>query len=131
MIMDTSAAVAILRREPEAAAMQTAIELAPALAISAASVLELTIVTRASGSELVDRFLAALSIEVLAVDADHLRWARFALQNYGRGSGSPARLNFGDCLTYGAAIASSRPLLFKGEGFTHTDVRSALEESST
>ena len=55
MIMDTSAAVAILRRAPEAAAMQTAIELAPALAISAASVLELAIVTRASGSELVDR----------------------------------------------------------------------------
>ena len=131
MIMDTSAAVAILRREPGAAAMQAAIELAPALAMSAASVLELAIVTRASGAELVDRFLDALSIEVLDVDLDHLRWARFALQNYGRGSGSPARLNFGDCLVYGTAIASSRPLLFKGDDFTHTDVRSALEESAT
>ena len=73
-----------------------------------------------------DDFLSELRVDVVAVDQEHLRWARSAHVRYGRGSASPATLNFGDCLAYGAARAEGRPLLFKGSDFVHTDVESAL-----
>lgn len=125
MILDTSASVAILRKEPEADDFRRAIDGASSLGMSAASVLELAIVTGASGAGVVDEFLAALHVSVLSVDEEHLKWARYAHVNYGRGAGSVARLNFGDCLTYGAAKATGQPLLFKGDDFTHTDVQIA------
>ncbi len=126
MIIDTSAAVALLRGEIDAPVMKRAMTNAPRLGMSAASVLELAIVTAASGPQLVDDFLAVLSVEVIAVDQEHLKWARFAHTHYGRGAGSPAKLNFGDCLAYGASKAENLPLLFKGADFSHTDVESAL-----
>lgn len=94
--------------------------------MSAASVLELATVTAASGPEVVDEFVRALRIDVLAVDLEHLHWARHALALFGRSSGSAAQLSFGDCLAYGAAKATDRPLLFTGEGFAQTDVMAAL-----
>ncbi|MEL4359002.1 MULTISPECIES: type II toxin-antitoxin system VapC family toxin [unclassified Luteococcus] len=123
MIVDTSAAVAILRREPDTEALEETLLGAARLRMSAASVLELAMVT--GDDALVDDFLRQLGIEVLAVDAEHLRWARHAHSHYGRRSGSPARLNYGDCLAYGAAKATGEPLLFKGEDFGHTDVARA------
>ncbi|MDN5724772.1 MAG: type II toxin-antitoxin system VapC family toxin [Propionibacteriales bacterium] len=126
MIMDTSAVVAILRAEAGSAALVAAVDEAPHLGMSAASVLELAIVTAASGPELVDDFLSALGVEVVAVDAEHLRWARDAHRRFGRGSGSAARLNFGDCLSYAAAMATEQPLLFVGNDFGHTDVAPAV-----
>lgn len=126
MILDTSAAVALLRNEPEADLFLDAIEAADQLGMSVASVLELAIVTRASGPDLVDDFLDDMGIRSLGVDAEQLRWARHAFGLYGRGSGSPARLNFGDCFSYAAAKATGRALLFKGDDFTHTDVRRAI-----
>jgi len=109
VIIDTSAAVALLRWEPEAPRMQHAMSSAAHRGMSAASVLELAIVTAASGPELVDDFLSELRVDVVAVDQEHLRWARSAHVRYGRGSASPATLNFGDCLAYGAARAEGRP----------------------
>ncbi|GAB3706554.1 type II toxin-antitoxin system VapC family toxin [Mariniluteicoccus flavus] len=126
MIIDTSAAVAMLRDEPESADFLAAIESSPVVRMSAASVLELAIVTTSSGPALVDDFLHAMGVRVVAVDAEHLRWARHAHHHFGRGSGSPARLNFGDCLAYAAARATEEPLLYKGNDFIHTDVRRAL-----
>lgn len=125
MIVDTSAAVAMLRAEPEAARMLWALEDAPIARMSAATVLELSLVTAASGPELVDDFLADMGIQVVPVDLEHLRWARQAHVRFGRGSGSPARLNYGDCFAYGAAMVFGEPLLFKGEDFVHTDVEAA------
>lgn len=121
MILDTSAVVALLKDEPEAATFREVIAASTRRGISAASVMELSIVTRGADAEL-DEFLQLLGVEVLAVDDEHLRWARRGNKLYGRRSGSPARLNFGDCLTYGAAMATKRPLLFKGDDFIHTDV---------
>ena len=43
-----------------------------------------------------------------------------------KGSGHPARLNFGDCFSYALASVTGQPLLYKGNNFGHTDVRSAL-----
>ncbi len=73
-----------------------------------------------------DGFLGELPLTYVPVDTDHLRLAREAHARYGRGTGHPARLNFGDCFSYALARALDAPLLFKGDEFIHTDVRCAL-----
>lgn len=122
MIIDTSAAVAILRAEPETDDFRERLEASRAVRMSAASVLELAMVIGRSDPGLVDQFIEELGVDIVAVDAEHLRWARHAYERFGRGSGSSARLNFGDCLAYGAARALGEPLLFKGDDFVHTDL---------
>jgi ribonuclease VapC len=61
-----------------------------------------------------------------ALDAAVVRLAADAAEFYGRGTGHPARLNFGDCLAYAVAKHLDAPLLYKGDDFIHTDIRSAL-----
>ncbi len=122
MIIDTSAAVAILCNEPTADDLQRHIEAAGVLRMSACSVLELTMVIGRTDPELVDLFIKKLGVQVLPVDLEQLQWARHAFAQFGCGSGSPAKLNFGDCLTYAAAKALHEPLLFVGEDFSHTDL---------
>ena len=56
----------------------------------------------------------------------HARLARQAYADFGKGSGHPAGLNFGDCLTYALALDSREPLLWKGDAFGHTGIASAL-----
>jgi len=62
----------------------------------------------------------------LPVTEAQARIAREAYRDFGRGSGHPARLNFGDCFAYALAKAMNEPLLFKGDDFTRTDITSAL-----
>lgn len=126
MIVDTSALVALLREEPTAPAIRAAFDATPRRAISAATVLELSLVMTAFSPGVVDELLRLLGLEILPVDAEHLRWARVGHERYGRGSGSPARLNYGDCFSYAAARATDRPLLFVGDDFVHADVEPAL-----
>ncbi|ANI91731.1 type II toxin-antitoxin system VapC family toxin [Dietzia timorensis] len=126
MIIDTSAMVSILRGENDAGVLLDVVSGARQRNVSAASILELTIVLSDPTDSLIDDFLDDAKIVVLDVDTDHLRWARHAHRIYGRGSGSPAKLNFGDCLVYGAAKATASPLLYKGNDFSHTDVRPAV-----
>jgi ribonuclease VapC len=59
-------------------------------------------------------------------DAIQAAAARAAYADFGKGSGHPAGLNFGDCLTYGLAKATGQPLLFVGDDFAHTDLHPAL-----
>jgi ribonuclease VapC len=59
------------------------------------------------------------------VTAEQAFIAREAYRDFGRGSGHPAGLNFGDCFSYALAKATGEPLLFKGDDFLHTDVRPA------
>lgn len=131
MIIDTSAAVAMLRGEPEAALFVAAMDRAEVVRMSAASVLELAIVTRASGPDVVDRFIDGMGVHVLPVDEEHLSKARVALERFGRGSGSPAGLDYGDCFAYAAAQVMDEPLLFKGDDFGHTDVRKVSLDDPT
>ena len=63
---------------------------------------------------------------IVPVSAEQGTIAREAWMRYGRGSGHRAKLNFGDCFAYALAKTLDEPLLFKGDDFTHTDVRSAL-----
>jgi ribonuclease VapC len=130
MILDTSALIAILRDEPEAAACAEAIEAASHRRISAANFVETAIVIDGSRDPIASRRLDDLVTEaqlvVEPVTAVQARIARDAYRDFGRGSGHPARLNFGDCFAYALARATGEPLLFKGEDFTHTDIVPAV-----
>lgn len=130
MIVDSSAIVAILLAEPERQVLLEAIQQAPDVAMTAASYLEVGMVVDGRGNPVLSRqydaLLEALGIEVVDTTAEQARVARAAHRDFGRGSGHPARLNFGDCLSYAAAVQDGVPLLFKGDDFIHTDVTPAL-----
>lgn len=129
MIVDSSALVAIIREEPDAAAIGAALSSAGSLRISAGSLLETAIVIDSSRSPVLsaglDQLIALHGIAIEPVTAAHTAIARQAYRDYGRGSGHPANLNFGDCFAYALARALDEPLLYKGDDFAHTDLRSA------
>jgi len=129
MIVDTSAPIAILAAESERAAFTEAILHANQAAMSAANYLETAIVidryNEPALSRLLDKLVGQLRIAVVDVTAATAQLARQAYRDYGRGSGHPAQLNFGDCFAYAQAKSIGEPLLFKGNDFVHTDVRSA------
>lgn len=74
-------------------------------------------------SERFDRLVARLGIEIVQLTRQHADLAREAYRRYGKGSGHPAKLNFGDCFSYALAKERDEPLLFTGNDFIHTDVR--------
>ena len=129
MIVDTSAIVAILRKEPEAEAFVRALKRARTRRLSAASYVEAAIVVDAErdpvASARLDQFLTRISAVIEPVTVEQAGVARAAYRDFGRGSGHPAKLNFGDCFAYALAKTTGEPLLFKGEDFSHTDVAAA------
>ena len=125
MVIDTSALVAVLLDEPDAARIAEAIELASIRLLSSANFLETAIVIEsrkgeAGGREL-DLLLYRTTIEVAPVDQDQAEVARQAWRRYGKGR-HPAGLNFGDVFAYALAKATGEPLLFKGQDFAQTDI---------
>jgi ribonuclease VapC len=133
MIVDTSALIAILRDEPEASVMAHAIEDAAERRISAANWLEAAAVIDGSrdpvASRRFDELVDVARIAVVPVTEAQARIARAAYRDFGKGSGHPAGLNFGDCFAYALAKDTGEPLLFKGRDFVHTDVVPALEQT--
>lgn len=131
MIIDTSAIVAVLKGEPEAESFIRAMASSPGARMSAATFLETALVVDRLGdpvkSRRLDELIEALGIDVVAATAEHARIARAAYRDFGRGSGSRAQLNFGDCFAYALAAASREPLLFKGDDFNHTDLQAASQ----
>jgi len=127
MIVDTSAIMAILLAEPERESLVRAIAGSDRPRMSAASYVECGLVVDAVGdpvlSSRLDQLLEALGVAIEPVTVEQARLARDAGRAYGRGSGHPARLNFGDCFTYALARSTGEPLLFKGEDFARTDLR--------
>lgn len=79
----------------------------------------------AQGEIALDALLQRLQIRVVPFSADAASHARSAYRRYGKGVGAPSVLNYGDCLSYGAAMALREPLLFTGEDFPRTDITSA------
>lgn len=73
-----------------------------------------------------DEFVREAQLRVEPVTARQAEIARAAYRDYGRSSGHPARLNFGDCFAYALAADSEEPILFKGDDFAHTDLQSAI-----
>lgn len=130
MIVDSSALVAVLRDEPDAAVYTEAIENTSECRISAATFLETAIVIDGSrnpiSSRRLDDFIQEAQIVIEPVTEAQAHIARQAYRDYGRGSGHPARLNFGDCFAYALARATGEPLLFKGDDFRHTDIMPAI-----
>ena len=124
MIVDSSALVAILRSEPEAARLADALRGA-AIRASAATLLETAMVMGPEMAPRLDSLVDHLELEIVPFDADQLSVARDAMASYGRGRGHRARLNYGDCFPYALAKVTGEPLLFKGDDFTHTDVTPA------
>jgi ribonuclease VapC len=130
VIVDSSALIAILRAEPEAESFAEVLDRAPRCAMSAANFLEAAIVVDRSRSAIpgrrLDELIRELEIVIEPVTEAQARIARAAYRDYGRGSGHPAGLNFGDCFAYALARERAEPLLFKGDDFGHTDIEPAL-----
>ena len=129
MILDTSAVIAILSDEPEAPELAQLIEAAPSVRISAATVVESSLVRGPTRQTDLDDFLAEAAAIITPVDEEVTQLAREGHLRFGRGSGSPARLNYGDCFSYALARQEDDALLFTGNDFTHTDIRSARDTS--
>ena len=129
MVVDTSALLAVLLQEPEAASFLARLSGAPRPLLSAASWLELGIVIDArKGPQWLadlDGFLESLDVTVVPVTLRQARIARDAYRRFGPGNHT-AGLNFGDCFAYALAKERDLPLLFKGDDFALTDIRPAL-----
>jgi len=129
MILDTSALLAILLRELEAADFARAMEGAKVVRMSVASYLEAAIYVDRNGDEvrraILDTLLEEFAIQLEPVSVEHARAARQAFQLFGRGRHA-AGLNYGDCFTYALAKTVREPLLFKGEDFSKTDIVAAV-----
>src|SRR5262245_34075802 len=130
MIVDASAALAILLEEPEGPIMEDTL-LAGSVrhAMSPVNYLEAAVRVdswpeAAKGREL-DPLLVALRIDIAPITPEQAYLARAAYGKFGRGN-HPAKLNLGDCFAYALASARGEPLLFKGDDFSMTDIEAAI-----
>ena len=125
MVLDTSALIAVLLNESEAAAFRLAIEEDPVRLLSAANLVETGIVIEArvgeAGGRELDLLLHKAAIEVVAVDTGQADLARHAYRQFGKGH-HLAGLNYGDCFAYALSQSAGEPLLFKGDDLSKTDV---------
>lgn len=127
MIVDASALIALIYREPGWERLVAALDRAPYAGVAAPTLAEAMIVlaSRDVPPTVLPALLAAADIDVVAFGSDHAYEAASAYRRFGKGR-HPAALNFGDCLAYAAARVADAPLLFVGEDFARTDVRRAL-----
>jgi ribonuclease VapC len=129
MIVDSSAVLAILFNESDAAAYARALTQADSCRMSAATFVEVAIVveahTKDKGSRQFDAFFRRAGIAIEAVTEEQAHVARQAYTDFGKGR-HPAGLNFGDCFAYALAKVTGEPLLFKGKDFKKTDITPAL-----
>ncbi len=132
--VDTSAIVAIVLNEPERAGFLKAIQIAAVALISTVSVVETKMVLfgRRGPRAVVfvdDQFRLPM-FDVTPPGAADMDAAFSAFVAFGRGSGHPAALNFGDAFAYALAKVRNLPLLFKGNDFAETDLRSVAARSA-
>ncbi len=128
LVVDTSAAVAILNGEPGSEELIDHLDKAESRLMSAATLLELGIVMEArmgpAGAGLVERFVRDGEIHIVSVDRTHVDRAMEGWRRFGKGR-HPAALNFGDCFSYALAVATGSPVLCVGEDFPATDIEAA------
>ena len=128
MHVDASALTAMLLREPERDELIDRLTISGNKTTSAVSVLEtIMAVRRALGDrtdalEAVRSILDEARIEIAPIDENLINGLADAHLRYGKGSGSPVRLNLGDCFSYALAKRAGVPLLYKGDDFAHTDL---------
>ena len=125
MVIDTSDLLAILFQEADAMQFAKAIATAPTRLLSAANLVEASMVAESragtDGVRDLDLLVAKSKIEVMPVTVEQAELARLAFRNFGKGR-HRAGLNFGDCFSYALAKDTGEPLLFKGDDFNHTDI---------
>lgn len=128
IVVDTSALVAILAGEPEAKAFTRMLVAHTERMIGAPTYFELLMVAcgqrRLATEPDVARLMDLLAIQVVSWNPDLADIAQKAFRSFGKGR-HPARLNFGDCMSYALARSLDAPLLYKGDDFARTDIRSA------
>ncbi|MER8381620.1 type II toxin-antitoxin system VapC family toxin [Mesorhizobium sp. M0142] len=128
MVIDTSAVVAILRSEPEAARLERALVSDPIRLVPATCVLEarMVLVSRRGEHALaeIDLWLRKIEADIIPVDSELVDLATQGWLTYGKGH-HPAALNFADCLSYALAKRADEPLLFIGKDFSQTDIEPA------
>jgi ribonuclease VapC len=125
VIVDTSVLLAIVFREPGHERLIDELLAADAVAAGTPTLAETGIVLSerlgSAAHGLVERLLDEFAIQEIPFGELHWREAVGAFRRYGKGR-HPARLKFGDCMTYASAKLSGEPLLFVGDDFTLTDV---------
>ena len=126
IVIDTSALIAILNKEPERAAFMTAIASDERRMLSAVNLLEARMVMRGrygdAGVADLDRLLATIDPEIVPFDETLANAAFLAFATYGKGINPTAKLNLCDCIAYALSKSLDAPLLFKGDDFSATDV---------
>jgi ribonuclease VapC len=127
--LDSSAVVAMLRREEGYRRLAETVDRAETVTIGAPTLLETDMVMvgrlEQRGAALVERFLEEHGVVVVPFDGRHRAVAVKAFARYGKGR-HPAGLNYGDCMTYATAYVANHPLLFTGSDFAQTDIPAAL-----
>jgi ribonuclease VapC len=133
VFVDTSAIVAMIASEPDADTFSSKLETTTASKITGAHVLlEATMrlssllgLSPATADEIVTHLLREAQVDIVPISEDIAHLAVAAFERYGKGRGHPAKLNFGDCLSYACAASRGATILFKGNDFAHTDARQA------
>jgi ribonuclease VapC len=133
IVVDASAIVAILTREPESAALIAALERAEGAATSPIAIYETALGLRrkrhcsvAEAETDVMEFLGLARVAVVAIEPSAAHGALDAFARYGKGTQHPAQLNLGDCFAYAQARSARAALLFKGDDFSLTDIEAAV-----
>ena len=129
IVADTSAIIAIVFAEPEREAFINVIRRARRVLVSTVSVVEARMVVHGRRGEravvLVDDLLRLPMFELIPPGIAEMDAAYAAFVAFGKGSGHPAALNFGDMFGYALAKVRGLPLLYKGADFSETDIASA------
>ena len=130
IVIDSSAVLAIFRQEDDAAHYARCIASDDDPIMSAANILETSIVLRGlkkiapdKAERWLDEFIETAGIRIEPVTQEQTRAARLAHLRFGKGTGHTAALNYGDCFSYGLAKEMNVPLLCKGNDFPQTDIR--------
>lgn len=125
MILDTSAVVAVIRREQGSGDLFTKMHAASRLAIGTPTLVEATVVLvrqfGPAGRKGLQRFLEEREVVSVPFERRHWRAAQDAFVRFGK-SRHPAALNLGDCMSYATASVADEPLLFVGNDFAKTDI---------
>lgn len=128
MVVDASALIAILAKEPDWRDISLRLKRAAMARISAVNWYETAVNAEkygASNLKALESLMKTAGIEIVSVDEEQTRLAHAAWRKYGKGR-HEARLNMGDCFAYALAKSLNEPLLFKGDDFPHTDVIAAV-----
>ena len=129
MVIDSSVLIAILLAEPDAEDLANLIVESSEIYVSAVTIFETSMVIESKkgeqGANEYDQLIEAISPTIVAFDSQQANLARIAWKTYGKGR-HPAKLNFGDCCSYAIAKHLNQPLLFKGDDFSKTDIKTVI-----